>query len=174
MSKKHTMTMTWLSAFFLITLIGCGYRFTGSGSFPDGVNHVFVEVLENRSSESGIETTVTSNLVNEFTLREKETFVGDINEADAILSGTVSRVAFHTISAKGKDSARERRVTVWVSLKLTDMEGSELWAARDLSDNEAYEVVDDKNATERNKRVAIGRASRRIAERALNRLTDDF
>ena len=39
---------------------------------------------------------------------------------------------------------------------------------------EAYRVVDDKNETERNKRVAIGRASRRIAERAWNRLTDDF
>lgn len=156
-------------------LAGCGYRFTGSGSFPDGVNHVFVEVLENQSSESGIETTVTRNMVNEFTLREKETFVGDINEADAILSGTVSRIAFHTISAKGKDSARERRVTVVVNLKLTDKEGgSVLWAANGLSDNEAYEVVDDKNTTETNKRNAIGRASRRIAERALNRLTDDF
>ena len=173
MHKKSTIT--WLSTFFIITFVGCGYRFTGSGTFPDGVNHVFVEVLENQSSESGIETTITSNMINEFTLREKETFVGDMSEADAILSGTVSRIAFYTISAKGKDSARERRVTVVVNLKLTDKEGgSVLWAANGLSDNEAYEVVDDKNTTERNKRVAIGRASRRIAERALNRLTDNF
>ncbi len=164
----------WLSAIFILTLVGCGYRFTGSGTFPDGVNHVFVEVLENKTSESGIENTITRNLINEFTLREKEAFVGNINEADSILSGTVSRIAFHTIVAKGKDSALERRVTVWVSLKLTDKEGSVLWAAKNLSDNEAYRVVEDKNVTERNKRDAIGLASRRIAERALNRLTDDF
>ena len=166
--------LTWLSIILTISLAGCGYRFTGSGTFPDGVNHVFVEVLENKTSESGIENTITRNLINEFTLREKEAFVGNINEADSILSGTVSRIAFHTIVAKGKDSALERRVTVWVSLKLTDREGSLLWAAKDLSDNEAYRVVEDKNVTERNKRDAIGLASRRIAERALNRLTDDF
>ncbi len=172
MHKKNIMT--WLSIFSMTMLVGCGYRFTGSGTFPSDVNHVFVELLENQTSESGIESTVTENLVNEFTLREKETFVGDINEADSILSGAVSRISFQTISAKGKDSARERRVTVWVSLKLSDRDGRVLWAAKDLSDNEAYRVVDDKNETERNKRVAIGRASRRIAERALNRLTDDF
>jgi outer membrane lipopolysaccharide assembly protein LptE/RlpB len=172
MHKRNRLI--WLSVLFTITLAGCGYSFAGSGAFPDDVNHIFVQILENKTSESGIETTVTSNLVNEFTLREKEIFVGNINDADSILSGTVSRIAFHTISAKGKDSARERRVTVWVSLKLTDREGSVLWAAKDLSDNEAYQVVEDKNATERNKRVAIGIASRRIAERALNRLTDDF
>ena len=172
MHKKNIMT--WLSVMIMTVLAGCGYRFTGSGTFPGGVNQVFVEVLENNTSESGVETTVTENLVNEFTLREKETFVGDINEADSILSGAVSRISFHTISAKGKDSARERRVTVSVSLQLSDRKGRVLWAAKNLSDNEAYQVVDDKNETERNKRVAIGRASRRIAERALNRLTDDF
>jgi outer membrane lipopolysaccharide assembly protein LptE/RlpB len=163
-----------LTIFLIVALAGCGYRFSGSGTFPAGVNHVFVKVLENETSESGIETTVTSNLINEFTLREKETFVGNIDEADSILSGAVSRIAFYTISAKGKDSAQERRVTVWVSLKLTDKNGSVIWAAKDLSDNEAYRVVEDKNVTERNKRVAIGLASRRIAERALNRLTDNF
>ena len=164
----------WLPFILLFMLVDCGYRFTGSGTFPGGVSHVFVEVLENNTSESGIENTVTENLVNEFTLREKEAFVGDINEADSILSGAVSGISFHTISSKGKDSARERRVTVWVSLQLSDRKGRVLWAAKALSDNEAYRVVDDKNETERNKRVAIGRASRRIAERALNRLTDDF
>ena len=172
MYKKNIMTC--LSLLLLTMLVGCGYRFAGSGTFPGGVNHVFVEVLENQTSESGIESTVTENLVNEFTLREKEAFVGDINEADSILSGTVSGISFQTISSRGKDSARERRVTVWVSLQLSDRDGRVLWAAKDLSDNEAYRVVDDKNETERNKRVAIGRASRRIAERALNRLTDDF
>jgi hypothetical protein len=131
-------------------------------------------VLENKSSESGIENTVTRNLINEFTLRQKRSLVGKVDQADSILSGTVSRIRFHTISAKGKDSARERRVTVSVSLNLADREGNVLWAAKNLSDNETYNVVEDKNETERNKRVAIERASKKVAERALNRMTDDF
>ena len=164
----------WLCAVMFLTLIGCGYRFPGTGAFPDGVSQIFVEVLENQTSESGIENQVTRNLINEFTLREEESLVGNVNDADSILSGAVSRIAFHTITAKGKDSARERRVTVWVSLRLSDRKGNVLWAAKNLSDNEAYIVVDDKNETERNKREAIDIASQRIAERALNRLTDNF
>jgi len=169
-----TNRIIWLSIIFILTFVGCGYRFPGTGEFPDGVNQIFVEVLENQTSESGIESTITRNLINEFILREETSLAGAIKDADSILSGEVSRIAFHTITAKGKDSARERRVTVWVSLKLNDRDGNVLWAAKNLSDNEAYNVVDDKNATEANKRVAIDLASKRIAERALNRLTDDF
>jgi hypothetical protein len=107
-------------------------------------------------------------------LREQDRLAGKIDNADSILGGAVSRVSIHTISAKGRDSASERRVTIWVDLKLTDKSGDVIWAAKGLSDDQAYNVSDDKNATETNKRVAINLASRRIAERALNRLTDDF
>ena len=158
----------------LLTVCSCGYHFTGSGVFPEGADRIFVEILENHTSESGIENIVTRNLINEFTLREEKALVGNINDADSILSGVVSRIAFHTIVARGKDSAAQRRVTVWVDLKLADSDGRQIWAAKGLSDNEAYSVVEDKNVSERNKRVAIAIASRRIAERALNRLTDDF
>jgi hypothetical protein len=164
----------WFTVIILLTVGGCGYHFTGSGVFPKGADRIFVEILENKTSESGVENIVTRNLISEFTLREDEALVGNINDADSILSGAVSRVAFYTIVARGKDSAAQRRVTVWVDLKLADRDGREIWAAKGLSDNEAYSVVDDKNVTERNKRVAIAIASRRIAERALNRLTDDF
>ena len=43
-----------------------------------------------------------------------------------------------------------------------------------LSDNEAYPVSDNKQTTERNKRVAIEILSKRLAETIYNRLTDDF
>lgn len=161
------VVLSWL-------LLGCGYHFPGGGVFPQGVDRVFVEVLENRTSETGIENIVTRNLIDEFVLREQDRLAGKIDNADSILGGAVSKVTIHTISAKGRDSASERRVTIWVDLKLTDKEGDLIWAAKGLSDDQAYNVSDDKNATETNKRVAINLASRRIAERALNRLTDDF
>jgi outer membrane lipopolysaccharide assembly protein LptE/RlpB len=164
----------WLSVIVILILAGCGYRFPGSGEFPEGVNQIFVEVLENKTSETGVENIVTSILIDEFILREKNSIAGNINDADSILSGAVVKITIHTISAKGRDSASERRVTVSVNLKLSDTDDKVIWAAKGLSDDQAYSVTDDKNLTERNKRVAIGLASRRIAERALNRLTDDF
>jgi outer membrane lipopolysaccharide assembly protein LptE/RlpB len=164
----------WLSVIFVIAFAGCGYHFPGSGAFPKGVDRIFVEVLENRTNETGVENIITRNLIDEFVLRESKSIAGSINDADSILSGSVSKIKIHTISAKGRDSASERRVTVSVNLNLADKDGKVIWKANGLSDDQAYSVSDDKNLTERNKRVAIGFASRRIAERALNRLTDDF
>jgi hypothetical protein len=164
----------WLLVLFAIGFAGCGYRFPGSGAFPEGVNRVFVEVLKNKTNESGIENLVTRSLIDEFILREKDSIASDIEDADSVLRGAVTKINIHTITAAGRDSAAERRVTVSINLKLSSKDGKVIWVANGLSDNQAYSVLDDKNLSERNKREAIGLASRRIAERALNRLTDDF
>lgn len=164
----------WLVFLFGLLLCCCGYHFPKEGGFPEGVDLIFVKILENRTSESGVENIVTQNIINEFVLREKKSLTGNLNNADAILSGDVSQISIRTIAAKGRDSARERRVTVTINLKLDNREGRVIWAAKELSDNQAYLVGEDKNATEKNKRDAIRIASKRIAERALNRLTDDF
>ena len=171
--------LTRMRAGWLVFLIGlllccCGYHFPKEGGFPEGVDLIFVKILENRTSESGVENIVTQNIINEFVLREKQSLTSNLNNADAILSGDVSQISTQTIAAKGRDSARERRVTITVNLKLDNREGRVIWAAKELSDNQAYLVGADKNATEKNKRDAIRIASKRIAERALNRLTDDF
>ena len=164
----------WIFVIPIVSLAGCGYHFPGGGAFPEGVDRIFVEVLENKTNETGVENIVTSNIIDEFILREKNSIAANINDADSILSGSVAKITIHTITAKGRDSASERRVTVSVNLNLNNKKGKVIWAAKGLSDDQAYSVSDDKNLTERNKRVAIGLASRRIAERALNRLTDDF
>ena len=159
---------------FGLLLCCCGYHFPKEGEFPEGVDLIFVKILDNRTSESGVENIVTQNIINEFVLREKKSLTSNLNNADAILSGNVSNISIRTIAAKGRDSARERRVTITINLKLDNREGRKIWAAKELSDNQAYLVGEDKNATEKNKRDAIRIASKRIAERALNRLTDAF
>ncbi len=53
----------WLSVIVILILAGCGYSFPGSGEFPEGVNQIFVEVLENKTSETGVENIVTSILI---------------------------------------------------------------------------------------------------------------
>jgi hypothetical protein len=59
-----------------------------------------------------------------------------------------------------------------LSLKLTDRQGKVLWATQGFSDDESYEVLSDKFTTEKNKRAAIKRLSRRMAEMIQYQLTD--
>ena len=50
-----------------VLVAACGYRFAGQGQYPKDVQHIFIEVFENRTSKTGIERTVTNQVIFEFT-----------------------------------------------------------------------------------------------------------
>jgi len=160
--------------FFVLLLAACGYRFVGRGGFPGGVEHVFVQALENKSSFTGIENLITRELLTEFVLRQENHLANSRSEADAVLSGAVTNAAIRTVSPSSSDTARERRITVWIDLKLARTNGEILWKAGDLSDYEEYRTTPDKQETEILQRRAIARIGQRLAERALNLLTENF
>jgi outer membrane lipopolysaccharide assembly protein LptE/RlpB len=165
------------SVIFILTVMlcaACGYRFAEEGGFPGDTERLFVKVLENKTQETGVENILTAALLNELTLRKTDELAGGIDDADVVLSGIVSRVTIQTISESQPDVADERRVTVSVDLKLTKKDGTIVWAAKDLSDFEEYFVDVDAEQTDANRRNAIRVLSKRIAERTVNRFSDDF
>ena len=170
-----------LIARILIILLGifyltsCGYRFAGSGSFPEGVELIFIEVMENRTSKSGVERIVTNQLIFEFSRQRESSLVSKLDEADAVLKGTINSIRTQTISRLGTEVANERVVVMTIDLRLIQKDGGAvIWAANGLSDREAYDVADQKIDTDRNEEQATRRLSERLSERVFNRLTDDF
>ena len=55
----------------LPVLWGCSYRFSGTGSLPSGITRIYVSVIENKTSDAGIEKYITDDLINEF-IHEKK------------------------------------------------------------------------------------------------------
>lgn len=155
---------------FLAFSSACGYRFAGGGSLPSGIKSVCVTILENRTSETGVENTFTNDLIYEFTRNGK---IASMDKADALFSGVVKSMTVETISHSGTYTSLERRVTFTLDLKLTDNDGRIIWS-KSVSDNEAYDVVSDKLTTEQNRRSAISTLSTRLAEKVYNSLTEDF
>jgi outer membrane lipopolysaccharide assembly protein LptE/RlpB len=167
--------MIWAFILLLPLLYSCGYHFPGSGAFPSNVETIFIGDFENRTSDTGIEAIVANQVIFEFTRRDKSSLAANREVADAHLSGVITKQTVRTISARGKDTANERRVTIWVNFKLAKPDGKVVWVGDNMSDNEAFTVDnDDKLQTERNQDEAIAVLSGRIAERVYNRLTDDF
>ena len=152
----------------------CGYRFAGSGEFPKGVEQIFIEVFENRTSKTGIEKVVTNQIVFEFTRQREKSLAGSPDDADAVLKGIITRVSTRTISRVGTEVANEREVVLTVNLKLIKQGGEVIWAANGLSDQEAFDVSENKLETDRNESLAIARLSERMSERIFSRLTEDF
>jgi outer membrane lipopolysaccharide assembly protein LptE/RlpB len=175
--RESSLSKSKISVFiFLIAILSaaCGYRFAGQGGFPGGTNRLFVNVLENQTQETGVENIVTAALLSELTLRKTDELASGIDDADVVLSGVVTGVAIQTISVSKPTVADERRVTVSIDLKLTRKNGGTVWAARGLSDFEAYLVDSNPEITDANRRNAIMVLSKRIAERTVNRFNDDF
>ena len=155
-------------------IFSCGYRFSGAGDYPEGVESIFIEVFENRTSRIGIERIVTSQLILEFTRQRERSLTSSPGKAEAILKGVIVGINTQTISRVGPEVANEREVILTVDLRLIKQGGEVIWAARGLSDRQAYDVADTNLETDRNLNGAIAVLSERMSERIFNRLTDAF
>ena len=167
--RKYIWPVLLVGVFFS----ACGYRFSGSGKLPSGVQRVFIEILENRTVETGYEHTVTNDLIYEFT-RNGRTVQKSKDNTDAFLTGVIESEHIRTISRRGQLDPLERRVQITINLKLTDRGDTVIWSISGISDSEAYDVGANNQITELNKRHALEILSKRLAEVAYNRLTDDF
>ena len=157
-----------------IVASSCGYRFAGSGRFPDNVEKIFIEIFENRTSKAGIERVVTNQLVFEFTRQREKSVASAPEDADATLKGVIRSIRTRTISRVGTEVASEREVIMSLDLRLLKQNGEIIWTAKDISGRQAYDVSDLKLENDRNESIAIARLSERLSERIFSRLTDDF
>jgi outer membrane lipopolysaccharide assembly protein LptE/RlpB len=167
--KKHIVPVVFALLFFS----ACGYRFAGSGNLPGGIEKVAIEILKNRTTETGLENTITNDLIYEFS-RKGRKVLKDRKQAEAVLTGVIKSESITTISRRAEQSPLARRVKINVSLKLTGSDGEVKWSVSDVSEFQEYNVATDKQSTEVNKRRAIESLSKKLAEKVYSRLTDNF
>ena len=183
MLLKGKILALFLLAGFLVC--GCGYRFAGQGRFPRDVETIFIETFDNKTSKTGIERTVTNQVVFEFTRQREKSLASDVNTADAVLKGVIRKIRTQTISRVGTEVASQREVIMTIDLKLVANRSNNggkgkkgkkevIWAARGITDRQVYDVTNDKVETDQNETVALARLSERISERIFGRLTNDF
>ena len=155
-------------------MVACGYHFQTAGVIPAGLEPIFIEVFENRTNQAGLETTVTNAVVFEFVKRNEAALARNAADASVVMKGVIRSVELQTISTRGRDVAGERQVTMRIDVQLVAADGKVKWAAKNLSDNEAYSVSNDKFLNDERQRAALGLVSTRIAERVYDRLSDNF
>jgi outer membrane lipopolysaccharide assembly protein LptE/RlpB len=168
---------SWAGAIIILIAMlssACGYRFAGHEGFPGDTHRLFVNVFKNLTQETGVENIVSAAFLSELTLRKTDELAGSMENADVVLNGVVEEVTIQTIAAKKKDTASERRVTVTLNVELAKLDGDVVWAQRGVSDNQGYRVDNNPEQTDQNRRDAIRLLSQRIAEKVVNRLSDNF
>jgi len=163
----------WAVIIIPLFFSACGYKFAGGGNLPGGIQTIAIEIFQNRTPETGLENTITNDLIYEFT-RKGRSVKKNSKEADAVLTGVIVSERITTISRQAQQSALARRVEIIVNLKLTGLDGGVKWSRSGVSAFEDYNVATDKQANEISKRRAIETLSKRLAEKVYNRLTEDF
>ncbi|MEJ2639223.1 MAG: LPS assembly lipoprotein LptE [Desulfosarcinaceae bacterium] len=155
-------------------LQACGYHFAGGGSLPAGILSLYIPTMENRSAETGIETTVTNALAEEAG-RRQIVVAASADTADGVIIGEISRIATTTVSRSGDNTALERRVQIQLRLRLEDAAARTIKRIDTVRADSVYDVIDgDEAATEANRNVALEEAAREVAELVYQRLTEDF
>ena len=162
-----------LIAGFCLTASACGYQFEGGGYVEDDIRQVAVATLENMSSESGAGVVFTSALIREI-LEKTKTRVVDPDQAEAVFTGRVKSITFHTLSRTTSESVVERRVQAVVNLKLVSKDGRLLWSVRDYSATDDYTVSEDRITDDSNRREAVEKVAERCAEKLISQTLVDF
>ncbi len=159
----------------LLALFGCGYHFAGTGGqAPGDIQSIAVNVLGNQTAEIGIETIFTNAILNEF-IRWKRLSVKPLNEAEAVLGGSVARIKTQTASHLTRTRTLETRVIVTLSLTLTRVDTDEvLWQNKKLSYHDEYVEAANALNTNRLRREAFRRIAEFLAERIHRDLFEEF
>ncbi len=175
--RKQTSRREWLGHGVLLMAVllihGCGYKFVGGGQLPAGVKTVAVVMFENRTGETGLESTMTNYLNYEFT-RNGVKVTSNQDRADAVLTGTIKSASVETVSYRGDQTTVENRVAVVVSARLKSRDGVELWAVDNMTERETYKADTDNTTVVTNKRSALTTLCKKMAENFYGRMTEDF
>jgi hypothetical protein len=150
---------------------GCGY--TLQGNLPDHIKSVAVPVFKNKSGEPGIESTISSSVVNAFTTNGKLRVV-PLDSADSVLEGEIVSFELQSLTFDSLLNLRSYRLTVTMNVKFRDLKKSAmLWEQQGLRDVVDFQVAGQVADTVSRQDSAVKQAAveigRKVVTQALNR-----
>lgn len=178
----HRGALRGASPFLLLAGLGCGYRFVAPGSvLPTSGRDVQVRMLDNRTSEAGIEALVTESL------RREVARVGRLGgeQAEVVLMGEVVRVGDApalvlldrnggVVSTDRGSSAASFKADLTCCVRLLEREGGRQLADACVSGSEDHTPGRDSLETDAAARLAEQRLADRLAREAVEALSRGF
>lgn len=159
------ITITVLSIMTLCTACGI-YSFSGS-TLPPHLKTIGIPLLEDQTTEFGIDQALTDVLIDAF-IDDNSLKIDEPRSADAILTGTITRVEDRTGQYSASEVASDFRVSITVKVKLEDMRKRQVMFEASISQ---YGTYDGSEVT---REEGIDEALEKIATDILNRALSDW
>lgn len=155
-----------------ILLAGCGY--STRGSLPDHIKTVAVPIFKNRTLEPGVESAITSGVVNAFSSGGRVKVV-PLDEADAILQGEVVGYSLDGLSFDTNANVRAYRLRLVLNVEFRDVRRSAmLWRQEGLSETSDFQVAGQVSDTIARGQGAVQQAAAEIGRKVVNLAVDRF
>jgi outer membrane lipopolysaccharide assembly protein LptE/RlpB len=171
--KQHASI--FLALILILPLSGCGYRFAPAGeTMGREIRAVYIDTFTNYTSEAYVENYVRNAFINQFIRGNRFKSAYGKETSDAVLSGKVKGFSTSHVSYEKNDTAREDTVSLSFDVEFKDSNGKILWSKKSLSGREAYRIDDNPTIAERNRKEAVIKLSRDMAEKIYRDIMSGF
>jgi len=155
-----------------VLLAGCGY--STRGNLPDHIKTVAVPIFKNRTLEPGVESAITSGVVNAFSSGGRVRVV-PLAEADAILEGEVVGYALEGLAFDRSAVVRAYRLRLTLNVEFRDVKRSAmLWRQEGLQETSDFQVEGSVSDTVARGQGAVQQAATEIGRKVVNLAVDRF
>lgn len=155
-----------------LLVAGCGY--STRGSLPDHIKTVAVPIFKNRTLEPGVESAITSGVVNAFSSGGRVKVV-PLDEAAAVLQGEVVGYSLDGLSFDTNANVRAYRLRLVLNVEFRDVRRSAmLWRQEGLSETSDFQVAGQVSDTIARGQGAVQQAAAEIGRKVVNLAVDRF
>lgn len=165
----RTCSLALLSGIIALCIGGCGYRL-GTVNPDDPIKTVYIPNVKNETSEPGIQTRATNEIITAFQV-DGTYMVVDERDADAVLEIILTSYNRSALRFDQNDVTREYRLTIGSELFLRDVETQKVfWQAKRVEGETSFFVTVNLPASERfNRPLALKDLAIHIVERVTER-----
>ncbi len=166
-----------ISALVFVSMIffSCGYRLARpSNPLLEDIKTIAIPYFKNKTFEPEVETIFTYAFVNEF-IESRRLQVVSIENADAVLYGTVRKLYDDTIAYNRDGKTMEYRTFVTLDVVLEERSsGNVLWKRKKMMHSEEFPVGDRIEMSEAAKRASLKTIAEDLAERVHDSIMQGF
>ena len=161
----------------VLTFSSCGYHVAGRADLvPQTVKTIAVPAWANGTTRYKLTDHIPEAISREFLTRTRYKVVSDVNQADAVLRGTVIKYsAYATIVTRDTGRATVVQLYLTMQMSLTERATGKVLINRpsfDIRDN--YEISVDPAQYFDESDAALDRASQRVAKQVVSSILNNF
>jgi len=147
-TKNFFMLKKYLIIFIIIPFIfiSCGY-YSFKGALPPDIKTIAIPLMDDNTSEAGVRESMTNILLEAF-ISDNTLTVVDENDADLVLTGTISSIRVKPFIVQAGENVSESQVVVTARFKCQNMKTSKVMFDKRLSEYGLMDIsagLDERN-----------------------------